>query len=158
MASGLLDDALALNNAHAVELSWQTPESFARLIETAFFAAWTPDRDAFLIAFDQSADYGSPNFRWFRERLERFVYVDRVVVKPSARGRGRAGQLYNALFRAARDAGQTVVVCEVNADPPNPASDAFHAKLGFREMAVAELPGGAKTVRYLRLDLVSAPA
>jgi predicted GNAT superfamily acetyltransferase len=153
IADGPLDEALALNNAHAVELSWQTSESFSRLVETAFLAAWTPDRNAFLIAFDQSAAYGSPNFLWFRDRLDRFIYVDRVVVRPEARGRGLAGQLYHTLFIAARNAGQSVVVCEVNADPPNPASDALHAKLGFREIGLAGLPGGAKTVRYLRLDL-----
>jgi uncharacterized protein len=34
-----------------------------------------------MLAFDQDADYDSPNFLWFRERLARFVYADRVVVR-----------------------------------------------------------------------------
>ena len=46
--------------------------------------------DAFLLAFDQSAQYDSPNFLWFRSRYPRFVYVDRIVVVSSARGRGPA--------------------------------------------------------------------
>jgi predicted GNAT superfamily acetyltransferase len=38
-------------------------------------------------------------------------------------------------------------VCEVNAEPPNPASDAFHAAMGFAEVGSATL-GGGKQVRY----------
>jgi predicted GNAT superfamily acetyltransferase len=34
-------------------------------------------------------------------------------------------------------------------EPPNPASDALHAALGFSEVGRAILPGGAKQVRYL---------
>ena len=45
-------------------------------------------------------------------------------------------------------AGHTLVTCEVNADPPNPASDAFHAALGFAEVGDAVIHGGEKSVRY----------
>lgn len=138
---------VALNNDHAAELSFLTPERFAALIGTAFLAARIGEADALLLAFDQGADYDSPNFLWFRERFPRFVYVDRIVVSPGARGRGLARLLYDALFERARAAGHGRVVCEVNADPPNPASDAFHAALGFGEVGTALLPNG-KTVRY----------
>ncbi len=57
--------------------------------------------------------------------------------------------LYETLFERARAAGQEQVVCEVNADPPNPASDAFHAALGFVEVGSAPLASG-KTVRYFQ--------
>jgi hypothetical protein len=40
-------------------------------------------------------------------------------------------------------------VCEVNSNPPNPASDALHASLGFREVGQATIHQGSKTVRYL---------
>lgn len=148
-----LPAALALNNAHAVELSYQTPAGFAALVDAAFFASWTRPGEAFLIAFDQDGNYGSVNFLWFKARLDRFVYVDRVVVSPAHRGLGLAKRLYAALFQAAREAGHSRIVCEVNSDPPNPASDAFHAALGFREMGSAPLEGHGKTVRYLALDL-----
>lgn len=148
--------ALALNNAHAVELSWLAPERFAELIDRAFLARRI-GRDAFLLAFDQDADYDSPNFVWFRERLARFVYVDRVVVAPLARGRGHARRLYDDLFERARAPGHDQVVCEVNVEPPNPASDAFHAALGFREIGQAAIHDGRKTVRYLRRALSGDP-
>ncbi len=67
-----------------------------------------------------------------------------MVVAPAARGSGHARALYDAL--AATLGGP--LVCEVSTDPPNPGSDAFHARLGFAEMGRARL-GPGKAVRYL---------
>lgn len=149
------DDAevLALNNEHAEELSLLDDDRFHRLIREAFMAVRVGELDAFLIAFDEKADYDSPNFLWFRSRRDRFVYVDRIAVAASARGRGLARTLYLRLFEAAREAGHVCVCCEVNAEPPNPASDAFHAALGFREVGAATLPDGKKSVRYFEVSL-----
>jgi uncharacterized protein len=144
---------LALNNAHAAALSWLEPDELRHLVAEAFVARAISDCDAFLIAFDQNADYWSPNFHWFRSRYPRFVYVDRVVVLPAARGRGLARQLYEHLFDKARAAGHSLVTCEVNAEPPNPASDAFHAALGFAAVGSAAIHGGKKTVGYFVREL-----
>jgi predicted GNAT superfamily acetyltransferase len=144
---------LALNNAHAVELSWLEPSRLAHLAAQAFLAERIGQPDALLLAFDQDADYDSPNFLWFRERFPRFVYVDRVVVATQARGRGHARRLYQTLFERARAAGHEQVVCEVNSNPPNPASDAFHADLGFTVVGTGEIHGGEKTVTYLTRSL-----
>jgi predicted GNAT superfamily acetyltransferase len=140
---------LVLNNQHAVELSWLEPERLHVLIGRAFYARRIGELSAFLLAFDERADYDSPNYLWFRERYPRFVYVDRVVVDRTARGQGLAQLLYEDLFRQAAGAGHGMVCCEVNSDPPNPASDAFHARLGFTEVGAAAIHGGAKSVRYL---------
>ncbi len=144
-----LDRLLALNNEHATELSWLSRQRLAHLIERAFLFRALGDVDAFLLAFDQDADYDSPNFLWFRAHHRRFVYVDRIVVAARVRGHGLARRLYDELFTAARQAGHQRIVCEVNSDPPNPASDAFHAALGFTEIGKARLADNAKTVRYL---------
>jgi predicted GNAT superfamily acetyltransferase len=56
------------------------------------------------------------------------------------------------LFGAARAAGHERIVCEVNSDPPNPASEAFHKALGFAPVGEALL-GNGKTVTYLALKL-----
>jgi len=140
---------LALNNAHAQELSWLEAKRLEYLIGEAFLARRIGRLDAFLLAFDQDARYDSPNFIWFRARYPRFVYVDRIVVAPSARGRGCARRLYDDLFEHAVRAGHDRIVCEVNKTPPNPASDAFHAALGFVEVGTASVHGGGRTVRYL---------
>ena len=136
---------LALNNAHATELSPLDAPALDRLLATAARATGVAPAEALLVAFDQDADYASPNFLWWKARRPRFVYVDRVVVAPRARGRGVARALYADLFASTAE----VVVCEVNSDPPNPASDAFHAAHGFVEAGAAFLPGSGKSVRYL---------
>ena len=151
---GLLSDCLlALNNAHEVELSRLTADRMRRLATNAFVATRIGSVEAFLIAFDQGADYDSPNFLWFRGRLARFVYVDRVVVAESSRGLGHARRLYFDLFARARRAGHDCIVCEVNSTPPNPGSDAFHAAMGFGEIGAMTIHDGAKSVRYLMREL-----
>ena len=144
-----LDGVLALNNAHAAELSLLDAARLGNLVRQAFWAARVGEADAFMLTLDQSASYDSPNFAWFRSRFGRFVYVDRIAVAPAARGRGLARLLYAGLLHAAAAAGHTTVAAEVNLDPPNPASDALHATLGFQEVGQAAIHGGAKTVRYL---------
>ena len=159
-ATPLSTALLALNNAHARELSWLEAPRLAYLVDQSFFARRVGQLDAFLLAFDQDADYDSPNFLWFRERYERFVYVDRIAVASSARGRGLARLLYVELFAEAARARHSSVVCEVNSEPPKPASDAFHAALEFSEVGSASIHNGSKTVRYLlrRVDRQAAVA
>lgn len=147
------DAVLALNNCHAAELSLLSAAQLSRLIAQAFHARRVGEADAFLLAFDQDADYACPNFLWFRARHRRFAYVDRVAVAEAARGRGLARRLYENLFAAARRAGHARVCCEVNSAPPNPASDAFHAALGFAQVGEAAIYGGARTVRYFERQL-----
>jgi len=151
--SPVLQKLLALNNAHAKELSWLDEEKLATLIRSAFLARRIGNIDAFILAFDQDSDYQAENFLWFKSRHERFVYVDRIAVAVSARGQGFARRLYENLFAAAIHAGQHLITCEVNAEPPNPQSDAFHASFGFQPIGTASLRSGEKTVRYLSLDL-----
>jgi predicted GNAT superfamily acetyltransferase len=157
-AGSLGKTLLALNNAHARELSWLEPERLEHLVEQAFLARRIGNLDAFLLAFDQDAHYDSPNFLWFCARYPRFVYVDRIVVASSARGRGCARRLYRDLFEHAVRAGHERVVYEVNTSPPNPASDAFHAALGFAEVGTASVYDGSRTVRYLSHPLSRPPA
>jgi hypothetical protein len=90
---------------------------------------------------------------WFRTHRKSFVYVDRIVVSQTARGKGIAKTLYYNLFAAAKRAGFDLVVCEVNIEPPNAVSEAFHAALGFTKAGEATIHGGTKTVRYLEKAL-----
>jgi uncharacterized protein len=148
---------LALNNAHAQELSWLDSARLKHLVGQAYLALRIGSVDAFLLAFDQDAGYDSPNFLWFRAHYPRFVYVDRVVASSAVRGRGYATALYHHLFEAASQDGHRRVVCEVNSDPPNPQSDAFHATLGFAEIGSATLAETGKRVRYLSRGLGPLP-
>jgi predicted GNAT superfamily acetyltransferase len=177
------DSLLALNNDHSIELSPLTLAELDLLIRESFFSATINDSDALLIAFDQSSRYQHVNFLWFRAFFEKsrqqnaslstvghpraelargsfkkssnanFVYIDRVVTSPAARGKGYARALYTDLFQRAKSAGHTRIACEVNLDPPNPVSDAFHASLNFAEVGRAAIHNNTKTVRYLLRNL-----
>lgn len=146
------DVLLALNNAHQKETSFLSKSHWDYLVSQAY-SATAIGTDGFLITFDQHADYESPNFVWFQEKYDTFVYVDRIVVSAAARGQGIAKALYESLINAARSDGHTMVVCEVNLDPPNPGSDAFHDQMGFVEIGRARLKNREKTVRYLYKDI-----
>lgn len=145
---------LALNNANARETSYLTPGDWKALV-AATFSATCVGTQAFLTALDQDSSYDGQNFNWFRDRYERFVYIDRIVVDSSLRGQGVGRLLYEDLFRRMHDAGQLYVGCEINLSPPNPASDAFHLRLGFSEKGSAKLIGRDKTVRYFVKTLAS---
>ncbi len=147
----------ALNQLYATELSDMTQAQFAGHLGKASYARVIDDQAAFILAFDQDAAYDSPNFNWHKANLKQlhgagtvpFFYVDRVVVSPDHQRRGLARRLYEELFAHADARGHGRVLCEVNSDPPNPASDAFHASLGFERMGEARLSERQKTVQYL---------
>lgn len=152
-----LDALIALSNAHAREIGTITRKAFVELVANSFRTRMTPTRDAFLIALADWAPAIAPNYRWFAARFERFVYVDRVVVVEPVRGRGFGRLLYRDLMEVALRARHTTICCEVNVDPPNPVSDAFHAALGFTEIGRCFLPDRGKTVRYLVRELATSP-
>lgn len=145
---------LPLNNAHAEETSALDKASLTALLDMAFYARGT-DRGAtaLLIALDQNAGYNNPNFLWFKAYRESFVYIDRIIIASAARGQGIARSLYEDLFAAATQAGHDRVVCEVNIDPPNRVSEAFHAAMGFDAVGQATIHSRTKTVRYLERSL-----
>ena len=107
---------------------------------------------AFLLAFSEQASYDSPNFLWFRDRYPRFVYIDRIVVDPILRRSGIGRLLYADLERVT-SAHAPDLTCEVNLDPPNPGSFAFHERSGFCEVGRQHTDGGAKLVCLMSKEL-----
>jgi predicted GNAT superfamily acetyltransferase len=101
----------------------------------------------FLLALDETAEYGSPNFTYFRRTYDRFVYVDRIVVSPDHRRLGIGAGLYRHLFDVARGAPR--ITCEVNVKPPNPGSLSFHEHLGFKVVDEQETENGTKRVALM---------
>lgn len=97
---------------------------------------------AFLLAFREDADYDSPNFRWFTRQYPQFLYIDRVVVARAAQGRGFGARLYDDIIAFAAARGITPLTCEFDIDPPNPASERFHGRYGFREVGRQRLASG----------------
>jgi len=114
-----------LNQDHVLELSSLNLAEFTSVTERASYFR-SVGGDGLLLAFDQNADYDSVNFLWFRERYQRFVYVDRIVV------------------------------AEFNCEPLNEVSEAFHSKMGFEPVGEAVLEGRGKSVRYVVRALAPA--
>jgi len=151
---------LALNEAHVAVLSPLDAPRLARLHrEAASHRVAEADGTvvAFLLALREGATYDSVNYRWFAARYPRFLYVDRVVIEPAARGQGLADRLYDDLLAAARCQEIGLVTCEIDVVPPNPASTRFHARRGFREVGRQSVQDGKKEVSLQVLALGSIP-
>jgi uncharacterized protein len=146
------DWVLELSARHEMETGKLDRAKLAAMHAASYWCAAIGERGGYLITFDQDSAYDSPNFLWFQARYPRFVYVDRIVIEPGLRRTGLARRLYRQCFERTRTDGHALVGCEVNSDPPNPVSDAFHAGLGFREVGHATLANG-KSVRYLACGL-----
>jgi predicted GNAT superfamily acetyltransferase len=105
----------------------------------------TPDADpaivaGFALVLAPGADYGSVNYRWFGERYDDFVYLDRVAIDPAHQGLGLGRALYDEVERRVDAEWFTL---EVNLRPRNDASLAFHERLGFTEVGRQETDYGA---------------
>lgn len=111
---------------------------------------------AFLLAVAPGSAYASANYRWFSDHRPGSLYVDRIVVAPHAHGRGLGRLLHDAALDRARALGLGEVTCEVNLDPPNPGSLAFHRRLGFTPVGEQTTTGG--TVRVALLARAVRPA
>ena len=56
---------------------------------------------------------------------------------------------YESVFERARERGANEVTAEVNLEPENPGSIAFHERLGFRQLAEQDTKGGTIRVALL---------
>ena len=156
-ASILLRDAAPADFARIVALNGESvhftsPMDAVRLARLHAQAAYhrvaivDGELQAFLLCLRERADYDSPNYQWFENHYDRFLYIDRIVVGAAARGLGLGIQLYADLFAFGVESGRERVTCEFDLDPPNPVSEQFHRRHGFREVGRQWLGGGKKQV------------
>jgi hypothetical protein len=96
----------------------------------------------YLLAFGAGFAAIGDEYAWFSARHRDFLYVDQIAVARSAWRAGVGAALYADLAREARERGARVLTCEVNLDPPNPRSLAFHAAQGFREVGRLRVSDG----------------
>ncbi len=90
----------------------------------------------FCLVLAPDADYDSVNFVWFGERYDDFVYLDRVAVDPVFKRRGVGRAMYAEVERLIAERCPTAAqfTLEVNIEPRNDESLAFHHSLGFVEV------------------------
>ena len=147
----LLPGVLRLNEAsvpHVNSLSLSDLETLAEAACSFRVAIHQKKVVGFLLALPTGISYDSLNYRWFSERYDDFVYIDRIAVDGRLQRAGIGQRLYADLFeRTAEQAARWT--CEVNIEPPNPVSTAFHTRLGFVEVGRQFTEQGTKQVRLL---------
>ncbi|MGD9960046.1 GNAT family N-acetyltransferase [Nocardioides sp.] len=81
----------------------------------------------FVFTFAAHTPYDSPSYREFCRRFDAFTYLDRIVIDSAFQRRGLGTAVYDDLEASA----DTRLVLEVNIDPPNEPSLAFHRARGY---------------------------
>ncbi|MFO0589207.1 MAG: GNAT family N-acetyltransferase [Polyangiaceae bacterium] len=105
----------------------------------------------YALAFPSDAPYDGEEFH-FLKRLqpEPFLYIDQVAVGATARRAGVASALYEALATYARHRRLAAMCCEVNLEPPNPGSLAFHQDAGFHRIGQLQTADGRTVVLMIK--------
>ncbi len=99
----------------------------------------------FALVLPPGSTYDSVNYRWFADRGDDVMYLDRVAIDARHRRLGLGRALYMSVFARipTQHMDMTRLGLEVNVEPPNPGSMAFHRGLGFTEVGRQETPYGA---------------
>ena len=78
------------------------------------------------------------------------MYLDRVAFDAAAQGRGLGTLLYAEVDRLMTPREANHLALEVNVDPPNEPSLAFHARRGFVEVGRQDTPYGIRVSMQMR--------
>ena len=87
----------------------------------------------FSICFRESRPYWSENYKYFEDKLDRFLYIDRIAIRSEYRRQGHAKRMYEDIFNIASQ-DDLIVTAEVNTKPANQGSLRFHEYMGFKEV------------------------
>jgi hypothetical protein len=140
---------LALNERNVELLAELDQTRLTELVAVADYAHVIDVNGAFggfVITFTAGAAYDGENFGWFSDRYGAFCYLDRVVIHEDFRRRGLGSYVYDELESTC---GRPLFALEVNIDPPNEASLAFHRARGFVEVG-QRVSGGHLVSMFLK--------
>ncbi|HBU74925.1 MAG: GNAT family N-acetyltransferase [Acidimicrobiaceae bacterium] len=138
---------IALNQQHVPAVSDAEGERFSYLFERSAIAltAWVDEvRAGFSLTMTHGLKYDSTNYQWFSDNYGNFIYLDRVVVDESfhRHGIGRALYLETERRGVKHVPDAEIFGLEVNVEPRNDVSLAFHQRLGFYELVQRPTPYG----------------
>ena len=130
---------LEINNANTPGVSELTMSELETDIKNCLHALAIENEHgevcAFCITFDQNTPDAGANHRWFADRFESFVYLDRIAIDSNHQNRGLGALLYQTVEQRMLDSAEhSFICCEVNLEPPNPGSLRFHKRIGFTEV------------------------
>ena len=123
-----------LNEANTPEVgSLESMNHLKKLIELSAYNLSVLDDDeivGFIICMREGSAYGSENYKFFVQKLKKFLYVDRVAIDEQYRRAGLGQAIYENIFiHAAKN--DLPIALEVNTQPVNQPSLNFHEKMGF---------------------------
>ena len=142
------DDIVALNKTFVAVTSPMDASRFKHLFDISSLCLVAENEGkivGFVLAMAQGDTYENDNFQWFDDRLNRYVYIDRIVISEDGRGHGIGSQLYAYVIDWAQQQGLLQIAAEMDLMPPNEDSLKFHQKRGFVAIGSRELESG-KTV------------
>ncbi|GLQ52164.1 GNAT family N-acetyltransferase [Dyella flava] len=152
-----LDAVLALNNTAGRSILVLDAAQLRYFYEHAdYFRVAEIDGQlaGFLIALRDGRDYGSPNYRWFAEHYQSFVYIDRIVIANAYRRHG-LGRIFYCDVNSFAEVRVPLLTCEVFLEPPDDVVVLFHGTYGFQEVGQQRMGTHGPQVSLLAKDLPS---
>ena len=123
-----------LNQANTPEVgSLESMQHLKQLIEFSSYNLLVLKEDeiiGFIICMREGSAYWSENYKFFTQRLKKFLYVDRVAIDEQHRRAGLGKAIYEDIFAQAISDSLPIAL-EVNTQPINQPSLNFHEKMGF---------------------------
>lgn len=134
LPSNTLENLYKLNQENTPEVgSIESYEVFASLLDISsinLLIEYKKQPVGFVICFRENLEYESLNYKFFNEIKQKFLYIDRVVIKSDYRRMGIGTHVYRYIDGiAAKES--LPICCEVNSIPLNQISLNFHSKNGF---------------------------
>ncbi|MDC3271617.1 GNAT family N-acetyltransferase [Gammaproteobacteria bacterium] len=131
----------ALNQANTPEVgSLESIQHLKQLIEFSSYNLLVLKEDeivGYIICMREGSAYGSENYKFFTQRLKKFLYVDRVAIDEQHRRAGLGQAIYEDIFAQAISDSLPIAL-EVNTQPVNQPSLNFHEKMGFDQIGAKD--------------------
>ena len=130
-----------LNQANTPEVgSLESIQHLKQLIEFSSYNLLVLKEDeivGYIICMREGSAYGSENYKFFTQRLKKFLYVDRVAIDEQHRRAGLGQAIYEDIFAQAISDSLPIAL-EVNTQPVNQPSLNFHEKMGFDQIGAKD--------------------
>jgi len=133
----LIEHIYYLNEENTPEVgslpSVKSLEELIKMSSSALYLSKNREVIGFIICFRENSVYKSENYKFFNDNKNKFIYIDRVVVKDGYRRMGYGTMFYKRLDKVASEQ-LLPICCEVNSIPKNDVSINFHINYGFKEV------------------------
>jgi predicted GNAT superfamily acetyltransferase len=151
-----IDELHRINEANVPAVGSVDRQRFGFLLDASVLALVVTVDDepaGFCLVLPLGAPYDSVNYRWFAARYHDVWYLDRVAFDARFQRRGLGTRLYDEVERRIAERSEVAALTlEVNVDPPNEPSLAFHRRRDYDEVGRQDTPYGI-TVSMMRKEL-----